>query len=63
MQGCVEGNCEPASFIPQLVKLHQSGDFGVDAMVKKYAFTEFAKAQKDMHSGEVIKPVLVYASQ
>lgn len=60
VRGCVEGNCDPASFIPQLVKLHQAGEFALEPMVAKYAFTDFAQAQQDMHSGKVVKPVLVY---
>ncbi len=55
----VEGNSVPQIFIPQLIKLYQSGKFPFDRLLKYYDFKDVNKAMKDSLNGRIIKPVLL----
>ncbi|CAK7231252.1 hypothetical protein SBRCBS47491_007868 [Sporothrix bragantina] len=56
--GVIEGDANPATFIPQLIKLHRAGAFPVDKLCKVYPVTKLQDAIHDMHSGHVIKPII-----
>ncbi|KAF9880812.1 hypothetical protein CkaCkLH20_01854 [Colletotrichum karsti] len=56
--GVIEGDSYPPDFIPKLIKMHQEGKFPIDRLCKTYPASELKKAIEDMHSGEVIKPVI-----
>jgi len=60
LKGCMEGDSVPAEFIPQMIKWYREGKFPVDKMIKTYPAKDFQKAMDDMHSGETVKPVLVW---
>lgn len=47
-------------FIPFLMKLYSEGHFPVDKISKTFKVEEFDKALKAMHSGEVIKPIILF---
>ncbi|KAL1889136.1 hypothetical protein Sste5346_009083 [Sporothrix stenoceras] len=56
--GVIEGDANPADFIPQLIGLHRAGSFPVDRLCEVYPVTKLADAIHDMHAGSVIKPVI-----
>jgi len=58
--GAIEGAANPKTFIPQLVQFYKEGRLPIDLMSKYYAFEDIEKAFEDSHTGEVIKPILVF---
>lgn len=58
LSGVVEGDSQPQSFIPQLVKYYQEGRFPFDKLIKTYDFENINQAFNDSAKGEVIKPVI-----
>lgn len=58
--GVLEGAAVPQEFIPFLLQLNKQGKFPYEKLVKQYPFSELDQALKDMHSGAVIKPVLLW---
>ncbi|CAK7236801.1 hypothetical protein SEUCBS140593_009742 [Sporothrix eucalyptigena] len=56
--GVIEGDANPAEFIPQLIDLHRRGQFPVDRLCKVYPVTQLKDAIHDMHAGSVIKPII-----
>ncbi|WP_328395442.1 NAD(P)-dependent alcohol dehydrogenase [Nocardia sp. NBC_00416] len=60
IRGCLEGDAEPATFIPHLLDLHARGLLPVDRLVTRFPYTEIEKALAEQHSGSVIKPVLTW---
>ncbi|KAM0792061.1 hypothetical protein ACM66B_004767 [Microbotryomycetes sp. NB124-2] len=59
--GCCEGDSNPPEFVPKLIAMYRDGKFPVDKISKFYDFHELDKAVHDMHSGETIKPVIVFS--
>lgn len=60
VRGCLEGDAEPATFIPYLLDLHTRGLLPVDRLVTRFPHTEIEKALAEQHAGSVIKPVLTW---
>ena len=60
IRGCVEGDSDIATFIPQLVDLYTAGQFPIDRLVTPYAFADINRAVTDQAAGKVIKPVLFW---
>ena len=58
--GAIEGGANPKTFIPKLVQFYKEGRLPIDLMSKYYAFDDIEKAFEDSHTGEVIKPILVF---
>ncbi|TGN72948.1 NAD(P)-dependent alcohol dehydrogenase [Bradyrhizobium yuanmingense] len=56
--GIVEGDSDPAVFIPELIDLYRSGRFPFDKLVKFYTLDEINSAIFDSESGAVIKPIV-----
>ncbi len=61
VRGIVEGESIPQVFIPQLVELWRTGRFPVDRLISTFAFPEINDAVAAMDSGQVIKPVVLFA--
>ena len=59
IRGIVEGDSDPDVFIPELIGLHQSGQFPFDAMIKTYPFERINEAISDQSAGRCVKPVLL----
>jgi aryl-alcohol dehydrogenase len=59
IRGIVEGDSDPDVFIPELICLHQSGQFPFDAMIKAYPFARINEAVADQLAGLCVKPVLL----
>lgn len=60
IRGCIEGESNIETFVPQLVDLYTTGQFPIDRLVTPYAFTDINEAVSDQAAGKVIKPVLVW---
>lgn len=56
--GCLEGDSDPQSFIPQLVEMQRKGDFPLEKLCTEYDYRDLGKAIEDMCAGRVVKPVL-----
>jgi aryl-alcohol dehydrogenase len=59
----IQGDAVPQLFIPELVRMYQSGRFPFDQLVRYYPFEQINDAFADSARGEVIKPILRMASQ
>jgi aryl-alcohol dehydrogenase len=57
--GVVEGDSVPQVFIPELIALWRQQRFPLEKLVTTFPFDKINDACAAMHSGEVIKPVLV----
>jgi aryl-alcohol dehydrogenase len=60
LSGVIEGDADPAAFVPRLIELHREGKFPFDRLVKTFPFDQINEAIAAANSGEVIKPVLVF---
>lgn len=60
IKGIIEGDSEPAEFLPELVRLHAEGKLPVEKMIRTYPFESINAAIADSHSGQCIKPVLIF---
>lgn len=60
VKGIIEGDSNPADFLPELVDLHRQGRLPVDKMITTYRFDQINEAIADSHAGKCIKPVLVF---
>ncbi|KAK5202542.1 hypothetical protein LTR96_011530 [Exophiala xenobiotica] len=58
--GCTEGDADPKTFIPFLIKQHAMGNFPIEKIIKFYPISKFSQAFQDMKNTNVIKPVLVW---
>lgn len=58
----IQGDAVPQLFIPELVRMYQSGRFPFDRLVRYYPFEQINEAFADSARGEVIKPILRVAS-
>jgi len=58
--GIVEGCSYPQKFIPELLEYHKQGQFPFDKLISYYPFEDINKAESDMQSGSVLKPVIVF---
>lgn len=60
IRGVVNGDCDPAELIPQLVDMYLAGDFPIDRLSAFYPLAEINQAVADSNSGKTIKPILIF---
>ncbi|MEU5211802.1 NAD(P)-dependent alcohol dehydrogenase [Streptomyces sp. NPDC020742] len=60
LRGVIEGDADPALFIPRLIELHRQGKLPVERIVTEFPFAEIETAARAAAAGEVIKPVLTF---
>jgi aryl-alcohol dehydrogenase len=60
LSGVVEGDADPQTFVPEMIRLYREGKFPFERLVKTFPFSEINAAMEASHSGEVIKPVVVF---
>jgi len=60
LRGCIEGDSKVQEFIPELVRLYQTGRFPIDRLITRYRAEEINTAIADQTAGKVIKPVLTW---
>lgn len=58
VRGIVEGDAEPAVFLPTLIALHAQGRFPAEKMMRFYDFAEINQAVHDSENGVCVKAVL-----
>lgn len=58
--GIIEGDSDPAAFLPELLAHHAAGRLPVERLVTHYPFANIAQAIDDAHHGRVIKAVLTF---
>jgi aryl-alcohol dehydrogenase len=58
--GVVEGDADPATFVPALLALHRAGRLPFDRLVTRYAPKDVERAAADAAAGRVVKPLLRY---
>ncbi|KAL8290412.1 hypothetical protein RQP46_002670 [Phenoliferia psychrophenolica] len=56
----IHDNLLASKFIPELIKMFNAGKFAVDKISKTYSMADFDHAVHDMHTGETIKPIIVF---
>lgn len=59
IRGSVEGDSDPAAFVPQMIDYFRAGWMPLHKIVKTYPFAEINRAMADLRSGETVKPVLL----
>lgn len=60
VQGIAAGDCEPSTFLPQLVDRVRKGDLPIERLQRRYAFEDINRAVDDAASGATIKPILMF---
>ena len=63
MKGTCEGESDPKTFVPQMVRWYKERRFPVDKILSFYDFSEIDKALEDTSSGNAIKAVLRISKQ
>lgn len=61
IRGVVEGDANPAVFLPQLLRYHAEGRFPFDELISHYPFEKINDAIADAESGVAVKPLLTIA--
>ncbi|MFD0304456.1 NAD(P)-dependent alcohol dehydrogenase [Streptomyces sp. NPDC127119] len=61
VHGVIEGDSDPARFIPELVGLYERGFFPIHRLVTMFPFEDIGAAVAAMGDGGVVKPVLTFA--
>ncbi|SHT67950.1 NAD(P)-dependent alcohol dehydrogenase [Mycolicibacterium phocaicum] len=59
VMGIVEGDSVPRQFIPELIDYWRRGEFPFDELITKFPLADIAAAERAMHSGKVVKAVLI----
>lgn len=60
IRGCLEGDCVPATFVPELLRMYFAGAFPIDRLVTRYPFADINVALEDNRRGDTVKPVLLW---
>jgi aryl-alcohol dehydrogenase len=60
VHGVIEGDADPARFIPELVDLRRRGLFPLDRLIATFPFEGIGDAVAGMRDGSAIKPVLTF---
>lgn len=58
IRGVVEGDANPAVFLPELLRFHAEGRFPFESLMTPYDFADIDRAIADAESGTAVKPVL-----
>lgn len=59
IRGIIEGDSDPETFIPELVRLNAEGRFPFDRLIKTYPLSAINEAIEDQHHGKCVKVVLL----
>ncbi|ORY10401.1 chaperonin 10-like protein [Clohesyomyces aquaticus] len=60
IRACIEGSALPKKYIPQMIEWYRDGKLPIEKIIKQYAAEDFEAALEEMHTGAVIKPVLIW---
>ncbi len=61
VQGIIEGDSDPATFLPLLMDHYRAGRMPLDRLTKVYPFASINEAIADQHAGRCVKAVLTFA--
>lgn len=59
IRGIIEGDAVPRLFIPRLIELWRQGRFPFDTLIETFPLEAINDAERAMHTGKVVKPVLL----
>ena len=59
VMGIIEGDADPATFIPELIRLYQAGQLPIDRLIRTFPLRDINLAIDAQHRGACIKPVLM----
>lgn len=59
IKGIIEGDSEPDTFIPEMMRLYKEGCFPFDKLISTYPLSKINEAIADQHSGKCVKVVLI----
>lgn len=60
LSGVIEGDADPQSFVPALIRLYRDGKFPFDRLIETFPFSAINDAIEASIRGDVIKPVVVF---
>lgn len=60
LSGVIEGDADPQSFVPALIRLYREGKFPFDRLIETFPFSAINDAIEASTRGDVIKPVVVF---
>ena len=60
LESTIEGSSVPLEFVPKMIEWWREGKFPIEKLVETFDAKDVEKALEGMHSGKVIKPVLVW---
>ncbi|MFN3340356.1 MAG: NAD(P)-dependent alcohol dehydrogenase [Dietzia sp.] len=60
VRGCIEGDSDPLTMIPELLEMLRAGTLPLDSLITTYRFDQINEAVRDVAAGAVVKPVLVF---
>ncbi|MDE2466006.1 MAG: NAD(P)-dependent alcohol dehydrogenase [Alphaproteobacteria bacterium] len=63
IKGIIEGDSDPDSFIPELIRHYKAGQLPFDRLITTYPLSRINEAIADQHSGRCIKAVLIPDSE
>ena len=63
IKGIIEGDSEPATFLPELMDLYRRGDLPFDRMIKTFPFSRINEAIAAQHRGDSVKVVLLMVGE
>lgn len=58
--GAVEGDIIPSEYIPKMIGWYREGKFPIGKLMKTFKADDFMEAIHEMHTGETIKPIIVW---
>lgn len=59
--GAIEGEADPAEFVPKMIEWYREGRFPIDKFIKFLPADKFDEGLHGMKTGETIKPVLLWS--
>jgi len=60
-RGVIEGESDKVEYIPKMIQWYREGKFPIDKMIKFMPAEQFEQGLHEMHTGETIKPVLLWS--
>jgi aryl-alcohol dehydrogenase len=59
VRGIIEGDSDPAVFLPELITHHKAGRLAIETFTKTYRLDQINEAIDDAHHGKCVKAVLL----
>lgn len=59
IMGIIEGDADPAMFLPELIAYHREGRLPIERLICTYPLSQINRAIDEQHHGTCVKPVLL----